>query len=93
MSCLEYYCKRALLIVGFPLEEASKESFHYGNKSPFLLFFSMIWFIYGIFSLSLHYKWYQSPFQGQHAMTNAFQATKHLGKNLASLGRKVFQHI
>ena len=39
MFCIEYYCKRYLLIEGCHLEEASEESFHSGNKSSFLIFF------------------------------------------------------
>ena len=49
MPCLEYYCKRALLIGGFPLEEASEQGIHFGNKGSFLLFFlhnlDYVWYI------------------------------------------------
>ena len=38
MICLEYYCKRALLIGVCPLEGASEQGIHSGNKSSLLLF-------------------------------------------------------
>ena len=38
MLCIEYYCKGALLIGGYPLEGASEQSFHSCNKSYFFLF-------------------------------------------------------
>ena len=39
MFCLENYYKIALLLGGCPLEEASEQSSHFGNKSYILLLY------------------------------------------------------
>ena len=57
MLCLEYYCKRALLLGGFPLEEASDQGIHSGNKNSFLLFFlhylAYVWYFYANWDISV----------------------------------------
>ena len=61
MLCLEYYCKGALLIGGFPLEEASEQGIHSGNKSSFLFFLlhdlAYVWYFSANLDISvLHYE-------------------------------------
>ena len=60
MLCLEDYCKRDMLIEGFPLEEESEQGVYFGNNSSFLLFLlhnlAYVWYFSTILDISVLHK-------------------------------------